>query len=230
MKNEKLLVAAGSLMLAGVLALNNITLINVMKKKDEVVIPEEDISASVTEVEEQREKFTCQFEQVKLWDGRTGYKLPEGYQPYYVNQDCDYNGMMGILKENGYSIYYVSEDKNLDGYIGVKTQYLSMLNYKDNIDKTLENDNSNMICHLQKKDDGYYLSSDYVLYTSDVELRSMIDTIEKDGYTYKMSDELAEKFVGISSSTYDMLIQAEALKTIVEGEYYEYGKTDNRSK
>ena len=230
MGNNRLLVAASSLLLTGIITINGITLVNGIKRNNSNVVVETDDTESLVQVDEEVNKITCLIEKIELENGSVGYKLPEGFQPYYVNSEYDRVGIIGVDSYDGYSIYTAPSGYNLDGYIGVKTQYISILNYKHNIDNDIENKKYDMVKELEKKDNGYYLSNDYVLYTNDNEARSLGDVTVENGL-YQISDELVSKYVGIPEVTYDKLIEAEALENIIRGDYYDgFEKTDSRNR
>lgn len=181
------------------------------------------------------DKITCTMLPVKGENGDVYYALPNDYMPYLVNDEYANPGMIGIVDESDkYTVYDGSgtvtysdgstKEHSFEGYIGVRKDYINELLYLDAIKEAIANKNDNITTDLQSVGENlYFLKSGYSLYSldQDVDYLSVSKTTNENGTTYNISDDISSKFIGVTDSIYNDLLELESLKQNITDAYYD---------
>ena len=229
MKKNKITIAAGALLLAGVTTVNAVMLHNTSERYKMIDFYQDNLEFT-SFIDEINSNVTCQIEQVVGEDGKLYYRLPCNFQPYYVNSDCVKIDFMKFETKDGYKYYTIPDGLNLAGYIGVNERYVSILEHRKHVEHDINNKVYQFSSPLEKSGDLYYVPKNEVLYTLNSEYRNLneVGVVQTDIEYYSIPEEIAHNYVMISKIMYDNLIKAEALEEVIRGDYYEeFDKTSN---
>lgn len=181
------------------------------------------------------DKITCTMLPVKGENGEIYYALPKDYMPYLVNDEYARPGMISIVDESEkYTVYDgtgtvtysdgVIDEHSFEGCIGVKKDYINQLLYLEAIKEAIANKNDKISTDLQSVGQNlYFLRSGYSLYSldQDIDYLSVAGTTNENGTTYNISDDISSKFIGVTDSIYNDLLELEALKQSITDAYYD---------
>lgn len=229
MKKNKITIAAGALLLAGVTTVNAVMLHNTSERYKLINFYKDNLEYT-TFADEIHSNVTCAIEEVIGEDGKLYYRLPCNFQPYYVNSDCIEIDFMKFETKDGYKYYTISGGLNMAGYIGVNERYVSDLGYRKQVIKDIENKIYEKTKPLEKFGDLYHVPVKQRLYTLNNEFRNLGESgvVQTDIEYYQIPEEIANNYVTVPKVLYDNLIRAEALEEVIKNEYYaRYEKTDN---
>ena len=230
MKKNKITIAAGALLLAGVTTVNAVMLHNTSERYKLINFYQDNLEFT-TFADEIHSNVTFQIEQVIDEEGRVCYKLPSGFQPYYVNSECAKVDFMKKESKDGYTYFYpVPYNLDLVGYIGVNDHYVNVLSSWEHMVHDIESKIYEKSSPLEKSGDLYYVPKTEVLYTLNPEFRNLEKSgvVQTDIEYYSIPNEIVENYVTVPKIIYENLIKAEALYEVIRGDYYEqYDSTKN---
>ena len=170
--------------------------------------------------------LTCPIEKT---DKECYYQCKDGYYPYFVENNAQKVGMMGIDTKDGYSVFNVGyhyEDgnavpNNLDGAIGLRKDFLYLIEITTTIQSLIKERNSNVTTELKQIASNYYLlPKNYQLYCLNDNTVAYLAKETEDGLVYIINDADVNNFVAVKNNMMQVLNHGQILIDIVTNAYY----------